>query len=298
MTKLLNTDNHHDFESVDGISKNWPAPAKLNLFLHINGKRSDGYHELQTLFQFLDYCDWLDFKIIAEDKLVLHSSLGGIVDHDDNLIIKAAKRLKEVSDYQGGAEIWLTKNLPMGGGIGGGSSDAATTLVALNALWNTKLSKQELMDIGLSLGADVPVFIKGTAAFAEGVGEKLQTVSPKENCYLVLKPNVHVSTAIVFNDPDLPRNTTRLSVETLLSEIWRNDCQKLVELRYPEVAKALAWLLEYAPSRMTGTGACVFGEFDKKQQALDVLAKVPDGIEAFVAEGMNLSLLEQRLNAL
>lgn len=284
--------------SDDGISKDWPSPAKLNLFLHINGRRADGYHELQTLFQFIDYCDWLDFKLIPQDKFILHSSLSKVVADEDNLIIKAAKSLKAVTGYQGGAEIWLHKKLPMGGGIGGGSSNAATTLVALNRLWNTGLSKAELCELGLSLGADVPVFINGQAAFAEGVGEKLQTVAPKESWYLVLKPDVHVSTAVVFNDPELPRNTAKLSIETLLTSKWRNDCQKLVELRYPEVAKALAWLVEYAPSRMTGTGACVFGEFDNKQQALNTFAKIPVGIDAFVAKGINLSPLEQRLQQL
>lgn len=280
------------------ISKNWPAPAKLNLFLHINGRRNDGYHELQTLFQFLDYCDWLDFKITKKSDLILHSSLNELVANKDNLIIKAAEKLKQTTGYQGGAEIWLTKNLPMGGGVGGGSSNAATTLVALNALWQTGLSKQALMEIGLTLGADVPIFINGMAAFAEGVGEKLQTVSPQENWYLVLKPQAHVSTAEIFNHPELPRNTAKLSMDTLLNSIWKNDCQNLVVKQYPEVAKALAWLLECAPSRMTGTGACVFGEFKSEQQALNALAKVPADIKAFVAKGINLSPLEQRLNQL
>lgn len=279
----------------DAISRHWPAPAKLNLFLHINGKRADGYHELQTLFQFIDHCDWLDFSTRDDNQILLHSDINHLVPCEDNLVIKAAKKLQEKTHYQGGADIWLHKNLPMGGGIGGGSSNAATTLVALNALWKTQLSKSQLIEIGLTLGADVPIFINGHAAFAEGIGEKLQTVTPDEYWYLVLVPNVHISTADIFTAPDLPRNTPKLTMNSLLNGKWRNDCQNLVTLRYPQVANALTWLLEYAPSRMTGTGACVFGEFSTQQQALNALNHKPKDINAFVAKGMNKSPLEQRL---
>jgi len=278
------------------ISRNWPAPAKLNLFLHINGRRSDGYHELQTLFQFVDCCDQLDFRVTDTPELILHSDMSNVVADSDNLILRAAKSLQQSTGYHGGAEIWLDKRLPMGGGLGGGSSDAATTLVALNQLWNTQLSHDELAAIGLKLGADIPVFIHGFAAFAEGVGERLQTVNPAELWYLIIAPDAHVSTAAVFQDPQLPRNTPKLGIDTLLSQPWRNDCQELVVSKYPQVAKALGWLLEYAPSRMTGTGACVFGEFSSQQQALAALAKLPSDMQGFVAKGMNISPLIVRLN--
>lgn len=278
------------------ISRNWPAPAKLNLFLHINGRRGDGYHELQTLFQFIDCCDLLDFRVIQTPELKLHSDMSAVVADSDNLILRAAKSLQQVTGYPGGAEIWLEKRLPMGGGLGGGSSDAATTLVALNQLWNTQLSNDELAAIGLKLGADIPVFIRGFAAFAEGVGERLQAVTPTEFWYLVIAPDAHVSTAAVFQDPLLPRNTPKLGIDTLMSQPWANDCQDLVVSKYPQVAKALSWLLEYAPSRMTGTGACVFGEFSSQQQALAALAKLPSDMQGFVAKGMNISPLIVRLN--
>ena len=278
------------------ISRNWPAPAKLNLFLHINGRRADGYHELQTLFQFIDCCDMLDFKVTETAELILHSNISNVVADSDNLILRAAKSLQQTTGFNGGAEIWLDKRLPMGGGLGGGSSDAATTLVALNKLWHTQLSTEELAKIGLKLGADIPVFIHGFAAFAEGVGERLQAVNPSEPWYLVIAPDAHVSTADVFQDPLLPRDTPKLAIDTLMSQPWANDCQKLVVSKYPQVAKALGWLLEYAPSRMTGTGACVFGEFTQQQQALAALAKLPSEMQGFVAQGMNLSPLITRLS--
>lgn len=277
------------------ISSGWPAPAKLNLFLHINARRSDGYHELQTLFQFIDLYDMLDFRVTQSDEIKLHSNINDIVPNSDNLILKSAKLLQMVTNYQGGAEIWLDKKLPMGGGLGGGSSDAATTLVALNALWQTNLEQDELANLGAKLGADVPVFIKGHAAFAEGIGEQLTPADPDEIWYLVIAPQVHVATAKIFSDPNLPRQTPKLSMADLAPDKWKNDCQKLVCQQYPQVANALAWLIEYAPSRMTGTGACVFGQFSKQQQALDVLARLPSIWHGFVAKGINISPLEQRL---
>jgi 4-diphosphocytidyl-2-C-methyl-D-erythritol kinase len=280
------------------VSKNWPAPAKLNLFLHITGQRADGYHELQTLFQFIDHCDYLDFHITDTPDLVLQSNINDSVADSDNLILKAAKSLKHYTQYKGGAHIWLAKLLPMGGGLGGGSSDAATTLVALNALWETNVSPSKLAEIGLTLGADVPVFINGLSSFAEGVGEKLITVEPTELWYLVIVPDVHVSTKEIFQDPDLPRNTAKMDINTLMTRQWTNDCQKLVTTRQPQVANALSWLVEYAPSRMTGTGACVFGEFTHSQQAFDALAELPANMRGFVAKGMNKSPLQIRLEQL
>ncbi|MGL5392007.1 MAG: 4-(cytidine 5'-diphospho)-2-C-methyl-D-erythritol kinase [Shewanella sp.] len=280
---------------ADAISRHWPAPAKLNLFLHVNGRRSDGYHELQTLFQFIDCCDMLDFRVTSSPELILHSNMSDVVADSDNLILRAAKSLQQQTGFSGGAEIWLDKRLPMGGGLGGGSSDAATTLVALNALWHTQLSTAELAAIGLTLGADIPVFIHGFAAFAEGVGERLQAVNPPEPWYVIIAPDAHVSTAAVFQDPLLPRDTPKLAIDSLMSQPWGNDCQNLVVSKYPQVAKALDWLLEYAPSRMTGTGACVFGEFTQQQQALAALAKLPSDMQGFVAKGMNISPLITRL---
>ena len=273
----------------------WPAPAKLNLFLHINGRRNDGYHELQTLFQFIEQSDLLDFAINQTGELTLHSNISDVVANTDNLILRAAKSLQQKTATTLGAEIWLNKKLPMGGGIGGGSSDAATTLVALNHLWNTQLSLTQLTEIGLSLGADVPVFINGLSAFAEGVGEKLIAVDLPEPWYLVLTPDVHVSTAEVFNDPQLPRDTPKLSLADLMTSDWHNDCQQLVAKRHPQVAKALAWLIEYAPSRMTGTGACVFGTFATREQAEQVFAKKPADMSGFIAKGTNKSPLMLRL---
>ena len=190
-----------------------------------------------------------------------------------------------------GAHIRLEKVLPMGGGIGGGSSDAATTLVALNHLWQAGLGEDELAELGVQLGADVPVFVRGRAAFAEGVGEKLQPVEVPSAWYLVLKPDCHVATAAVFQDPELPRNTPRMTLHNLLEGVWKNDCELLVKKRHPEVANALGWLLEYAPSRMTGTGACVFAQFEDEVAARKVLARVPEGWDGFVAKGENISPL-------
>jgi len=276
-------------------SKSWPAPAKLNLFLHVTGQRADGYHELQTLFQFIDHCDYLDFHITDSPELILHSNIGDSVADSDNLILRAAKLLKRYTQYPGGAQIWLDKLLPMGGGLGGGSSDAATTLVALNALWKTNVSSSKLAELGLTLGADVPVFINGLSAFAEGVGERLIAVEPPELWYLVIVPNVQVSTKAIFQDPDLPRNTPKIDISTLMTQQWTNDCQKLVTIKHPQVANALSWLVEYAPSRMTGTGACVFGEFTHSQQALDALAELPTDMQGLVVKGMNKSPLQIRL---
>ena len=272
-----------------------PAVAKLNLFLHITGRRPDGYHNLQTLFQLLDVGDELSFTLRHDNHIALHCNNSELIN-EQNLVLRAARLLQQHSKCTQGCDIYLAKRLPMGGGLGGGSSDAATTLVALNQLWNTQLSHDELAAIGLKLGADIPVFIHGFAAFAEGVGERLQTVNPAELWYLIIAPDAHVSTAAVFQDPQLPRNTPKLGIDTLLSQSWRNDCQELVVSKYPQVAKALGWLLEYAPSRMTGTGACVFGEFSSQQQALAALAKLPSDMQGFVAKGMNISPLIVRLN--
>lgn len=271
-----------------------PAPAKLNLMLHITGRRADGYHELQTLFQFLDYGDELVLRPREDGQIRLLTELPG-VDHDSNLIVRAARLLQRESGCALGADIQLTKRLPMGGGIGGGSSDAATTLVGLDHLWNTRLGEDRLAELGLNLGADVPVFVRGRAAFAEGVGERLQPVDLPESWFLVIAPQVSVSTAEIFADPELTRNTPAITVRSLLAGGGHNDCQPVVEKRYPEVRNALSLLNNFVPARMTGTGACVFGSFPNKGEADKVCRQLPADLPAFVAQGRNISMLHRRL---
>lgn len=272
----------------------WPSPAKLNLFLYITGQRDNGYHELQTLFQFLDFGDELTITANLSGEITLTPNLPG-VPLTDNLIWKAANALQKQTNCSFGADIQLNKVLPMGGGIGGGSSNAATVLVALNYLWQTHLSDAELAEIGLHLGADVPVFVHGFAAFAEGVGEKLTQTEPDEKVYLVIRPNVSIATKDIFSHPQLIRNTPKRELATLLELPYENDCEKIVRMLYPEVDKQLSWLLQYAPSRLTGTGSCVFAEFSSKKDAESVLAKLPDTVSAFVALGRNISPLKETL---
>jgi len=292
----------------------FPAPAKLNLFLHIIGQRSDGYHQLQTIFQFLDHSDTIDIKLTEGLNIELLTPIEGVLN-EDNLIVRAAQLLQNYiienkiinvspNDQQQklGAQIKITKILPMGGGLGGGSSNAATILLALNVLWGANLSLHKLSELGLSLGADVPIFIHGFSAFAEGVGEELTAVSPKESWFLVSKPDVSISTASVFTDPQLTRNTAKVNLSDDITkldiDLCHNDCQTLVIKRYPEVAKLLAWLVEYAPSRMTGTGACIFSRFDTEQEACRIQSLLPDGIMSFVAKGVNISPLRNVMNNL
>jgi 4-diphosphocytidyl-2-C-methyl-D-erythritol kinase len=267
-----------------------PAPAKLNLFLHITGRRADGYHNLQTLFRMLDVGDELSFQADNSGEIRFScsdASIGG----DDNLVVRAAKMLQPLAAEGSGVCIHLDKRTPMGGGLGGGSSDAATTLHALNLLWQLELSTQQLADIGLKLGADVPVFVFGQTAFAEGVGEKLQPVELPDCWYLVVTPDAHVSTAAVFTHPDLTRDSKPLTLADLMTSPWRNDCQPLVERLCPQVAITLQWLVEYAPSRMTGTGASVFAEFADELSARRALADLPANCRGFVARGLNQSPL-------
>ncbi len=278
---------------IDGKTV-WPSPAKLNLFLYITGQRPDGYHELQTLFQFLDYGDELVITANDSGQITITPQIEG-VKNEDNLIFKAAIALQEKTGCSLGADIELTKILPMGGGIGGGSSNAATILVALNYLWKTDLSDDELAEIGLKLGADVPVFTRGFAAFAEGVGEQLTPVNTEEKWYLVVRPDVSIATKDIFCHPDLTRNTPKRDLLTLIDTSYENDCEKIVRLLYPEVDKQLSWLLQYAPSRLTGTGSCVFAEFLSQNDAENVLTKLPDTVSAFVAQGRNISPLKETL---
>ena len=278
----------------------WPSPAKLNLFLYITGQRADGYHSLQTLFQFLDYGDTIDIALRGDGEIRLLTPVEGVA-HEDNLIVRAARLLMKAASESdrlpkgSGADISIEKRLPMGGGLGGGSSNAATVLVALNHLWQCGLSVDELAGLGLTLGADVPVFVRGHAAFAEGVGEILTPVEPEEKWYLVAHPGVSIPTPVIFKDPDLPRNTPKRSIKTLLKCEFGNDCEVIARKRFREVDAALSWLLEYAPSRLTGTGACVFAEFDTESRARQVLEQAPDWLKGFVAKGVNLSPLHRAL---
>ena len=268
----------------------WPAPAKLNLFLHITGRRADGYHELQTLFQFLTYGDWLYFDIQDGEDICLSGTPAGVPEADD-LCVKAARRLRETTGCTAGVTIYNDKRLPPGTGLGGGSSDAATTLIVLNKLWGLGLETRQLAELGFGLGADVPVFIHGYSAWAEGVGEILTPVTPPESWFLVVIPPVNVSTAGIFSDTELTRDTPRMKIPDLLSGCGRNDCEALVRRRYPEVAAALDWLDGFSQARMTGTGGSVFAAFDSETDAEVVAGQVPDGWESFVARGVNRSPL-------
>lgn len=269
----------------------WLAPAKLNLFLHILGRREDGYHELQTLFQLLDVGDTLRFATAPRGELQLHlsaNSTGQIVPLADNLILKAARLLREhIGDSRLGAEIQLEKQLPMGGGLGGGSSDAATTLLALNQIWDLGLPRQELQALGLQLGADVPVFIGGKSAWGEGVGENLEPVELPTRWYLVITPNSLVSTAQIFGNENLTRNTPAIKMADFLAGGSRNDCESVTRNLYPEVDAALNWLSKFGPARMTGTGASVFADFPEEEPAKAALSALPDCWRGFVAKGIN-----------
>ncbi|WP_346832713.1 4-(cytidine 5'-diphospho)-2-C-methyl-D-erythritol kinase [Pseudomonas abietaniphila] len=274
-----------------------PAPAKLNLMLHILGRRPDGYHELQTIFQFLDYGDELSFALREDGEVRLQTEIEG-VPHDSNLIVKAARALKEQSGCERGVDIWLKKVLPMGGGIGGGSSDAATTLLGLNHLWQLGWDEDRLAALGLKLGADVPVFVRGHAAFAEGVGEILTPVTPEEPWYVVLVPQVSVSTAEIFSDPLLTRDTPPIKVRPVPKGNSRNDCLPVVARRYPDVRNALNLLGKFTEAKLTGTGSCVFGAFPNKAEADKVSALLTETLTGFVAKGSNISMLHRKLQTL
>ncbi|OFS69404.1 4-(cytidine 5'-diphospho)-2-C-methyl-D-erythritol kinase [Pseudomonas sp. HMSC08G10] len=274
-----------------------PAPAKLNLWLHIIGRRPDGYHELETVFQFLDHADQLHYSLREDGQIHLRTEIAG-VPHDSNLIVKAARQLQQQSGCALGVDIWLDKILPMGGGIGGGSSNAATTLLALNHLWQLGWDEDRLAGLGLGLGADVPVFVRGHAAFAQGVGEQLTPVDPEEPWYVVLVPQVSVSTAEIFSHPELTRDSLPLKMRPVPEGNSRNDCQPVVEQGYPEVRNALNLLGKYTEARLTGTGSCVFGAFPSKAEADKVLALLSETQTGFVAKGSNISMLHRKLQSL
>ncbi len=269
----------------------WSAPAKLNLMLHVVGRRPDGYHELQTVFQLVDLRDSIDIAV-REDGVISRPNGPPGVPESDDLVVRAARALKEASGTPLGADISVLKRIPMGGGLGGGSSDAATTLVALNEMWRSGLSSTELAAIGGKLGADVPVFVHGRSAWAEGVGEKLTPVSlGGDSWYLIVNPGVSVPTAAVFQAAELTRNSAPTTMRGFLETGGRNDCEAVVRARFPAVGEALDWLARHAPSRLTGTGACVFAKFARPEDAERIAARVPDSWRSYVARGLDESPL-------
>lgn len=275
-----------------------PAPAKLNLMLHILNRRADGYHNLQTLFQFLDYSDELTFTLTSNKQISIHPELQGL-KLEDNLIYKAALLLQQQTQSPYGASIECKKILPLGGGLGGGSSNAATTLLALNYLWKTNLNHSELAELGLQLGADVPVFIKGQAAWAQGVGEKLEAVDAlPEPYFLVINPNIQVNTGRIFSHKELTRNTPPSSIRTALANEGRNDCEPLVRRLYPKIDKALNLLDKFSKAKLTGTGGCIFASFDNKEAAEDAKREMPPDWISFVAKGVNISPTHTKLSKL
>ena len=275
-------------------SPGWPAPAKVNLFLHILGRRPDGYHELQTVFQFAGLCDTLSFELREDGEVRRTTDLPGVAPEAD-LVVRAARLLQSHTGTRLGADIGVTKRIPTGAGLGGSSSDAATTLVALDHLWGAGLSSPELQSIGRRLGADVPIFLHAQATWAEGIGERFSPIALDEPWYLLIRPNIEVSTAAVFNDPDLTRNTSPMTIAGFLAGEGHNDCEPVVRVRYPEVGAALDWLGERAHARLTGTGSCVFGAFPSEAEAQAVLTELPRRWGGFVAQGRNRSPLLDRL---
>lgn len=278
----------------------WPSPAKLNLFLHIVGRRNDGYHELQSVFQFVDLKDDIDIEVRNDGLISRAQDIAGVPLQSD-LCIRAARALKEAAGCPLGAHIHLTKRIPIGGGLGGGSSNAATCLVALNRLWGLNFDVDRLAAIGLKLGADVPVFVRGRVAWAEGVGEKLTLLypplAPPESNYLILKPNVFVGTREVFQDAELTRNTPPITIHGFLASGGSNDCWSVVRRRYPEVARAFDWLSRFGTARLTGTGACVFLACESMERGREILREVPPGMDAYLVRGLNDSPLLERLAA-
>lgn len=271
---------------MTAVSGVFPAPAKLNLFLHIVGRRADGYHLLQTAFRFIDYGDEISLAVRADGEIRRTTALEGVPAQQD-LTVRAARALQRETGCREGADIGVVKRLPMGGGLGGGSSDAATTLIALNRLWRTGLSRGGLQQIALKLGADVPVFVFGENAFAEGIGERMQALRLPPAWYLVLVPELAVSTAEIFSAAELTRNTNAITIAAFSVGRGHNDLEPVVCRRYPQVARHLEWLQRYGDARMTGSGACVFCAFDSEEQARRVLGELPADMRGFVARGLD-----------
>ena len=278
-----------------GWLRKWPAPAKLNLMLRITGKRDDGYHLLQTVFQLIDLCDWLTFHQTEKDEVCLKEPIPGVPEAEE-LTVRAARLLKAVTGYQGGVCIEIDKNLPMGGGLGGGSSDAATTLVVLNKLWGLGLSGRQLMELGVSLGADVPVFVFGHSAWAEGVGERLVKINLPEYWFVVMKPDCHVVTKEVFCSEDLTRDSKSITIDCFMSGQHQNDCLDVVQKLYLPVQEAITELSMFGDARLTGTGACVFAQFKSKSVAETAFDSLKDNRDVYLVKGLNISPLHKDLN--
>ncbi len=283
------------YNSKAAWAEKWPAPAKLNLMLRIVGQRSDGYHLLQTVFQFIDLCDWIIFHPVSDGRVSLQQTIPGVAEADD-LTIRAAQLLKAVTGCKEGVCIEVEKNLPMGGGLGGGSSDAATTLVVLNQLWNLQLSVEKLMELGLTLGADVPVFVYGYSAWAEGVGEKLEKIFPVEQWVVVIKPDCHVNTKEIFSAKHLTRDSKSIKIADFIAGQNQNDCVEVVCQSYPSVKEALVDLSAFAEARLTGTGACVFAQFDSELEALNAFKSLQSKWRVYLSKGVNQSPLISKLN--
>lgn len=270
------------------------CPAKLNLLLHITGRRDDGYHNLQTLFQLLDFGDNLSIRLREDNEIELQTPIPG-VSKEDNLVVKAIRLIQQASGITQGCDVRLEKQLPMGGGIGGGSSDAGSALLLTNFLFGTPLPLKTLRQIGLTLGADVPVFVNGRSAWAEGVGEKLQAVELPEKWFLIIHPNIHISTANIFSHTELTRNSPLITIRTALAEGGRNDCENVVRSLYPEVDAAINWLNQYSPAMLTGTGACIFAAFESFEHAQKIAEKIPQKWNHFVAKAANISMAHREL---
>lgn len=271
------------------------APAKLNLMLHIVGRRTDGYHELQTVFQLVNLCDRVEIASRPDGLIRRVSGPAGVAEADD-LTVRAARALKAATGTPLGADISVKKRIPMGGGMGGGSSDAATTLLALDRLWQTRLTSEQIAAIGVTLGADVPVFVAGRSAWAEGIGERLTAITLQPaSWFVILYPGVAVPTAAVFQAPELTRNSPPTTMRGFLETGGRNDCEAVVRARFPAVAEALDWLDRHSPARLTGTGSCMFAKFARVEDAERVAARVPDQWRAFVARGLDRSPLLDEL---
>ncbi len=262
------------------------SPAKLNLMLHITGRREDGYHLLQTVFQFIDLYDHLCFEVSDTPEILRIDSETEVYDSDD-ILLQAAALLQQRYCIQRGVRISVRKQIPLGGGLGGGSSNAASCLLALNTLWDLGLSIDQLSEIGLELGADVPVFVRGVSAWAEGVGDRLTPVTLPENRYLIVYPNIHVATAEIFNAEELTRNCDPITIRAFLDGAGINVCEAVARERYPAIDKALNWLNQYAEARMTGTGACIYAPFDSQSAAEKVKSLLPKQWQGFVVRGMN-----------
>jgi 4-diphosphocytidyl-2-C-methyl-D-erythritol kinase len=277
-----------------GRATRWPAPAKLNLFLHIIGRRADGYHELQTAFQLLDLTDTIGIEPTGDGSVMRLDGPPG-VPPDEDLAVRAAQALKSATGARRGARLRIGKEIPMGGGLGGGSSDAATVLVALNELWGTGLDLAQLASIGADLGADVPVFVHGRSAWAEGIGERLTPLELPRRWFVVIHPGVAVPTHEVFQAPELTRNSPVITIRGLFEAGTRNDCEPVVRARFPVVSDALDWLGRFAAARLTGTGSCVFAAFENEAAAQRVAAQVPRAWRSWVARGLDRSPLHAQL---